>query len=278
MRRASAIATAVVVAASALVASATPKKKRANAPPPASQAAPVDHRDELVRFARAQLDAEADVLAKTRETIDGKVDRARTTRIERLRAAYRLVRAPEMGGSDAMATARVRAAARVLADRDRDERELLVAEAAHLTAAQSELAAATARVDALALPSGLPWPADGEIARGFGSYVHDRSHATLSRRGIDLEVDDHARAFAPADGVVRYAGPIRGLDRGVIVDCGDYLALVAKLGDPAVPVGAHVRAGDRLGRAARHRIYVEIRLKLGAGGVSVDPKLVMAPR
>ena len=77
---------------------------------------------------------------------------------------------------------------------------------------------------------------------------------------------------APADGIVRYAGPIRGLDHGVILDHGDYLTVVAKLADPALPVGAHVARGDRLGRAARHRVYLELRAKAGPGGLPIDPE------
>ena len=47
---------------------------------------------------------------------------------------------------------------------------------------------------------------------------------------------------------------------------------MAKLGELAVPVGAHVARGDRLGRAARSRVYFEVRVKVGPGGMPVDPE------
>jgi septal ring factor EnvC (AmiA/AmiB activator) len=102
--------------------------------------------------------------------------------------------------------------------------------------------------------------------------VHERSKATLSRRGIDLEVDDHRPVTAPAAGTVRYAGPIRGLDQGVIIDHGTFVTVLAKLSDVALPIGTRLAAGDRIGRAARHRVYLEVRIKLGPGGMPLDPE------
>jgi septal ring factor EnvC (AmiA/AmiB activator) len=75
---------------------------------------------------------------------------------------------------------------------------------------------------------------------------------------------------------VRYAGPIRGLDQGVILDHGGYLTVIAKLGEVALPVGAPIAAGDRIGRAARHRVYFELRIKLGPGGLPIDPEPLLA--
>jgi septal ring factor EnvC (AmiA/AmiB activator) len=171
-----------------------------------------------------------------------------------------------------MAVARRRAAAKLLLERDASERSLLADETAHLKTAQVATADAASKIAAVTLPDQLIAPAKGSIARHFGEYQDERSKAMLSRRGVDLEVDDHAPAVAPADGIVRYAGPIRGLDHGVILDHGDYLTVVAKLAEPALPVGAHVSRGDHLGRAARHRVYLELRAKVGAGGLPIDPE------
>ena len=83
--------------------------------------------------------------------------------------------------------------------------------------------------------------------------------------------------IAPAAGIVRYAGPIRGLDDGVLVDCGDYYTLLSKLRDVAIPVGTHVQKGDRLGVAHAHRVYFEVRVKLGPGGLPIDPEPLLEP-
>jgi murein hydrolase activator len=223
-----------------------------------------------------QLADEVAVTERARAAVTGKLADARRTQIRRMGAAVRLLHA--VPGDDAMAVARRRAAARLLLERDRGEAALLAEEAAQLGVAHDRIAGEAARLPEIALPVELLWPARGKIVRHFGTLVHERSKAMLSRRGIDLEVDDHCAVTAPAAGTVRYAGPIRGLDHGVILDHGAYLTVIAKLGEVALPVGAPVAAGDRLGRAARHRVYVEVRVKLGPGGLPIDPEPLLAKR
>jgi septal ring factor EnvC (AmiA/AmiB activator) len=230
-----------------------------------------DQRDVLAQ----QLAAETATLDTTRATIDGKIKDADAVRVARLRAAYRLVRAPLRADAtldDRLAAARRRAAARLLLTRDTAERALLVDENKQLAVANERTIIATRQLPTLALPDKLAWPAKGTIARHYGTLEHERSKATLARHGIDIEVDPHAKALAPAAGTVRYAGPIRGLDQGIVIDCGDYYTVVGKLGDLAVPVGTAVALGDTLGRSARHRVYLEVRVKLGAGGLPIDPE------
>jgi septal ring factor EnvC (AmiA/AmiB activator) len=222
-----------------------------------------------------QLAAETETLAKTISTVDDKLKTSDRVRLHRLHAALRTLHAPlsiAATADERMAVARRRAAARLLLERDQHERALLADEAAHLADARKVTVAATERTATVTLPESLVAPAKGTIARHFGEFIHERSKATLSRRGVDLEVEEHAPAIAPADGVVRYAGVIRGLDHGVILDHGDYLTVIAKLGELMLPVGTHVAKGDRLGRAAHHRVYVEVRAKIGPGGLPIDPE------
>jgi septal ring factor EnvC (AmiA/AmiB activator) len=239
------------------------KKKHVAAPPPDARAALAD-----------QLSAESQALTKTVDTVADKLATADNLRLRHLRAATRLLHAPLPDGASAderLAFARRRAAARLVLDRDATERGLLADELARLRAADTRVATDTTAIAQLHLPTDLSWPAHGTVTRHFGPFEHEHSKARLSRRGIDLEVEDRAPAVAPADGIVRYVGPIRGLDAGVIIDHGDYLTVIAKL-DPAVPLGAHVTRGDKLGRAARHRIYFELRAKVGPGGLPIDPE------
>jgi murein hydrolase activator len=223
-----------------------------------------DPRDDLSQ----QLADEAAAIDRALATVTDKLRDADTTRRLRAAAALRALDAR----TDPMATARRRAAARLLLDRDLVERRLLADEAAQLRAAATRTEADAGKVATLELPPLLEKPARGSIARSFGTIKHDRSKTTLARRGIDLDVDARAPVRAPADGVVRFAGPIRGLESGVILDHGNYLTVIAKLGELAVPVGARVATGDRLGRAARHRVYLEVRVKLGPGGRPIDPE------
>lgn len=223
----------------------------------------------------AQLAEQAAVIETSRVTIADKVGELDNIRLARLRAAYRVFRA-STNDSDHAAAARRRAGARMLVARDRDERALLVDELAMLAKANERTMIATRALPEVSLPERLAWPATGTIARRFGTITHERSKTTLARRGMDIEVEVKTGATAPADGTVRYAGPIRGLDLGVIIDHGDYLTVVAKLGELGVPTGAKVVAGDKLGRAARHRVYLEVRVKIGAGGLPIDPEPLLA--
>jgi murein hydrolase activator len=242
-------------------------------PARAGDAAPPDPAAAVRAALAQQLDDERETTDRAISAVADKLAIAQATRSQRLQAAYRLVgtRRPSPGG-DAMAAARVRAAARLVLDRDGHERALLDAELAQLRAARDRISGELAQLPSIALPGPLAQPAPGKIARRFGTLEHERSKATLSRRGIDLEVDERSPVTAPAAGTVRYAGPIRGLDHGAIIDHGSYVTVIAKLGEIALPAGAPIAAGDRIGRAARHRVYLEVRVKLGPGGLPIDPE------
>ena len=251
-------------------------RHRATAPAPAPpRAEPVDARAALAE----QLAAETDAIDRALATIGVKLSDVDAARTRRLRAAYRALHAAlpaDASGDDRMAAARRRAAARVLIERDVAERTLLAGEAEHLHGARTRTTAEAERVPTIVLPLEIDRPARGKIIRRFGVLAHERSGATLSRRGLDFDVDEHAPARAVAAGVVTFAGPIRGLDHGVVIDHGDYVTVVAKLGEIAVPVGARVARGDRLGRAGRHRVYLEVRVKIGPGGLPIDPEPLLA--
>ena len=220
-----------------------------------------------------QLADESATLDRTVATITEKLAAADAERTKRLAAAYRALRGPT---DEPMVLARRRAAVRMIVARDLVERELLADELAQLTGAKSRLDTDATRVPEIVLPKDLARPAKGTTARGFGLFVHERSKATLSRRGIDIEVESKAQVVATADGVVRYAGPIRGLDNGIVIDHGSFYTVIAKLGEISVPVGVQVSRGDHVARAARHRVYVEVRVKVGPSGLPIDPEPLFA--
>ena len=263
--RADRLAVAVVIAL-ALALAPGARAAGPRVPPDRAVAAAPRPQDLLAR----QLADEAAAVERALAAVTDKLTAAELARGKRLRAAVRAIHAAP--GEDAMTEARRRAAAGLLLARDGGERALLVDEDARLRAARARIAGDTAQLPSIGFPDTLARPAPGPIARRFGTLEHERSRATLARRGIDLEVADHSPVTAPAAGTVRYAGPIRGLDQGVILDHGAYLTVIAKLAEVALPVGAPLAAGDRLGRAARHRVYLEVRIKLGPGGLPIDPE------
>lgn len=218
----------------------------------------------------SQLAGEAEAIDRALSTVTGKLADADAIRARRLAAAYRLIRdARPTRDLDAI---RRRAAAQLLIERDHAERTLLADEVRHLASAKTRVAGETSKLPEVVMPTSLTRPARGAIVRKFGSLVHERSKATLSRRGLDFDVEPRAEALAPGDGIVRFAGTIRGLDEGIVIDHGDYFTVVAKLADLAIPVGAKVLRGDRIGRAARQRVYLEVRVKLAPGGLPIDPE------
>jgi septal ring factor EnvC (AmiA/AmiB activator) len=253
----------------ALVLSATASRARADEP---------GHAIPVPAALGRQIDDETAAVDRAQATVTDKLATAEAARLRRLRAAYRLIRAAPAPG-DAMAAARLRAAAQLLALRDGAERALLTEEAAQLRSARERITTAAAQLPSITLPAALSRPVAGKIVRHYGALEHERSKATLSRRGVDIEVEIGDPVAAPAAGTVRYAGPIRGLNRGVIIDHGTYYTVLARLGEIAPPVGAPIAAGDRIGLAARHRVYFEVRVKLGPGGLPIDPEpLLQAPR
>lgn len=234
-----------------------------------ASAAAADTRSDLAQQLAAEslsIDKAVAIVNEMLGTLDG-------DRTKRLSAAYRTLKSV---ANDSMTLARRRAAARVLVRRDLAERTLLASELAELHAARARVTTETARVPEVVLPADLARPANGSVARRFGTLVHERSKATLARRGIDIEVEAKSPVIASADGTVRYAGPIRGLDKGIIVDHGSYYTVIAKLGELAVPIGVPVKRGDRIGRAARHRVYIEVRVKIGPSGLPIDPEPLFA--
>ncbi len=237
-------------------------------------------------FIADQLTAESESIGRAFAIVKSKLADADAVRAHRAAAAYRLLRDERSGtsaidnarsGDGRMAAARRHAAVWLLLARDRHERELLADELDQLGDAAARVARNQTAAKRVIDPPRLAPPVRGTIARHFGTLVHGRSHATLSRRGLDFEVARHSDVSAPADGVVRYAGPIRGLVNGVILEHGSYLTVIAKLGELAVSTGAHVARGDQIGRASRHRVYLELRAEVGPGGLPIDPEPLLAP-
>lgn len=228
-----------------------------------------------------QLDAQARSVAWARDQVLTKLHDAQRARTARVRLAYKLLRAAgqplAIAPADRMAVARGRATARLLLARDRAEVALLAGEVDSLTSAAVRIDADRARAGEPPPDLRLRRPVEGTIARRFGTLVHDDSKATLSRRGLDFDVARGAAVVAPADGIVRYAGPIRGLERGVVLDHGGVWTVIGKLGELTVATGDYVEAGQRLGAPARWRVYFEVRVPLGPGGLPVDPEPYLAP-
>jgi murein hydrolase activator len=248
----------------------------ATADPPArgDQRHPPGDDGELRELLTQLIADQRSALASAVSSVDEKLAEARQLRQQRARVAYRIATSrPRSLAFDPLRPARIQAALGWLLARDQSEAAMLSDEDVRLRTALAGIDAAAAQVAQLALPPrGLPWPAKGNVARPFGTFEHERSGTTLSRRGIDIEVEAGTRARAVAAGIVVYAGPVRGLDLGVLIDHGAYWSLIAKLSDLVVAQGQVLPSTVEVGRAARSRVYFELRLRLLPAGTPIDPE------
>ncbi len=225
----------------------------------------------------AAIDARLAVVGKTAGLLDDKyTSRARETQ-SRVRSLYKVARAgfaPLWVDADERgATLRRRAAARRILRRDLRELALLHDEIAVASAARQRLEGERGQTDARRPPPGsLARPVAGRLVAGFGTYRHRASRARLSRRGIELRTRPGTAVVAVADGVVRYAGPVRGLDIAVVVEHDGFLSVIGRLTEPVVAAGERVVRGQRLASAQRRRVHVEVRLAVGDSGYPIDPQ------
>jgi septal ring factor EnvC (AmiA/AmiB activator) len=226
----------------------------------------------------AALDARSEAVARTEVLLVDKITDRRAQIRGRVRALYRLARSGEAGlwldPEERRARVEWEAATRRVLARDLQELKQFEAELASARTARTRLDADRRAAAAIRRPEprSLTRPVAGEVVRSFGVWKDDDSGARLSRRGIELRSREGRDVLAVADGTVAYAGPVRGLDRAVIVDHGNHRSVVARLASTGVAVGQKVTAGQALGTAAGRRIYLEIRLAVGVDGLPIDPQ------
>lgn len=99
-------------------------------------------------------------------------------------------------------------------------------------------------------------------------------YAAGRRAAVLASVPEGAAVLAPADGTVRWAGPVAGT-RYVTVDHGDgFVTTVGRVGGPLPAVGARVRRGEPLARhdpAAAADGPAGVSLSVRRDGRYVDP-------
>jgi septal ring factor EnvC (AmiA/AmiB activator) len=214
--------------------------------------------------------------------------RAARTRQEEGKAALAAGLQRLAGARVALAEAMARAAAAEVAD---PALTMLARDSASL----SQLAAALAEEPGAPPPprgpaEALAWPVAGEVL----SHFNDPDAARVRRPGIVVGTAPLALVTAPADALVRYAGPF--LEYGYVVVLEpepETMVVLAGLARLQVGTGAEVRQGDLLGlmggrppdveeyvmlpgaetgAGARETLYIEVRH--GKGPVDPEPLFV----
>jgi septal ring factor EnvC (AmiA/AmiB activator) len=108
-------------------------------------------------------------------------------------------------------------------------------------------------------------PVSAPVTEGLGA-VNDSG---VRSRGTSFATSRGAPVTAPADGVVRFAGPFRDYDGILILDHGGgWLSLVVNLSSPLKP-GDSVRLGDPLGQALG-----PVEVELSHNGQRFSPALI----
>jgi murein DD-endopeptidase MepM/ murein hydrolase activator NlpD len=229
----------------------------------------------------AAFDAQLAAIAESDELLAESYQERAIQLERRVRAAYKLMRGgwaplwvePERRAAVAQRRALVQ---RALSSTGR-ELALLRAEITAAARARTyleearEAAAASVAAPAPALASLHRPVAPGTVVQRFGPYVHGTG-ARVAQRGLELASAAGAPVHAVAPGVVRWAGPVRGLGQAVIVAHNGFLSVLGRLSDVTTQRGAHLARGDQLGRAGGERVHLEIRLDVGGGGHPVDPE------
>ncbi len=202
----------------------------------------------------------------------------------RVRSLYKLERAAELrrwvdvGEREGAAWRRL--AARRLIAREARERRLVMREREALMEARLDVFRAIGDVARARFPEeeSLLAPARGEVVSKFGRAWDPDSRVTFSRRGVRLGASEGEAVIAPAAGEVVYAGGLRNLGDGVVIEHADGLrTLLAGRLALGVSRGEAVSEGQALAEARGEPVYMEVRLPIGGEGFPVDPEPLIAP-
>jgi septal ring factor EnvC (AmiA/AmiB activator) len=229
------------------------------------------------------LSSELAAVQKTQGLLADKKKTRQEERKKRIRALYKLSRAsfPKLWvePKEQQHASRWLAAARRIATRDHQEIALLDLEIEHANQAEGRVRHALEdERETQALLPGLKTlrrpQKNSRVIKKFGVYK-ESPRVRLRRRGIELSVIKGNPVFAPASGTVRYAGPIRGLGQGIIIDHKGYTSILGRLQDLQVEAGEWINGESAIALAADELVYVEMRLAIGALGQPFNPRPYM---
>ena len=120
----------------------------------------------------------------------------------------------------------------------------------------------------------LPWPAQGQVVRQFGTIVDPKYKTVTKSSGIDIAMKGGSPVLAVDSGIVSFADIFMGYGRMVILDHGKRIhSIYSRLSDVKVKVGASVVKGGIIALSG-DTLHFEFRV----GGKSVDPLEYLVPR
>ena len=120
----------------------------------------------------------------------------------------------------------------------------------------------------------LPWPAQGQVVRQFGTIVDPKYKTVTKNSGIDIATKGGSPVLAVDSGKVSFADIFMGYGRMIILDHGTRIhSIYSRLSNVKVEVGASVARGTTIALSG-DTLHFEFRV----GGKSVDPLAYLVPR
>ena len=114
----------------------------------------------------------------------------------------------------------------------------------------------------------MRWPVSGDILRGYGRYVDEKTGTASKNLGITILAPKHTPVRVVADGTVLDVRFLTGYGQTIIVDHGDgFKTVYAHIGRAQVKRGKAVKRGDVIGLAGEtgvtdgkgSRLHFEVR-------------------
>lgn len=99
----------------------------------------------------------------------------------------------------------------------------------------------------------LPWPVEkGMVVKSFGTHQHPQfPNVTTNNSGVEIATEDHADVRSIFEGQVMAIQIIKGANKVVFIQHGDYISVYSNLGTVTVKKGEKVSTKQKIGTVAK---------------------------
>ena len=99
----------------------------------------------------------------------------------------------------------------------------------------------------------LPWPVEkGMVVKSFGTHQHPQfPNVTTNSSGVEIATEDHADVRSIFEGQVMAIQIIKGANKVVFIQHGDYISVYSNLGTVTVKKGEKVSTKQKIGTVAK---------------------------
>ncbi|QAA82431.1 peptidase M23 [Aequorivita sp. H23M31] len=99
----------------------------------------------------------------------------------------------------------------------------------------------------------LPWPVEkGMVVKSFGTHQHPQfPNVTTSSSGVEIATEDNAPVRAIFEGQVMSIQVIKGANKVLFIQHGDYISVYSNLGTVSVQKGDKVSTKQKIGTVAK---------------------------